>query len=371
LGRPGLTSAFVQIDYAHMGVPAEEYQENFHTRQVTLPVTVTVNASVELARMDILPLTGSIPRSLWAKNEENTDLISPDDYCLLVLDLRNAWPSHLQIHLDVNDGTTIDEEILPGNTSRVIFPIKRIFLENPAEAIPALDPSRQRQFVVSTGRISAESERAGREAFWYREEILKMLRGSWRTKSGPSRKGEIELRAIRLSQRMIEAVKVDDVGIEISVHDASGVASHELLSDTFAEVKIRITNRSPEPILPLIRIQPSVRNQTHSISLDLSKKFVWNGTLQQSLPKLAGRESTEVVVGLTTLCRGEFEISASVEEARLLGGKVDDAEGGKRQRANTKNIMDALLGARERRIWCCREPCLVVVRDEDEDEDDE
>lgn len=369
LGRPGLTSAFIQIDYAHMGVPAEEYQENFHTRQVTLPITITVNASIELARMDILPLTGSIPKSLWAKTEKDSKPLTPEDYCLLVLDLRNAWPSHLQIHLAITDGPSIDEEILPGNTSRIMFPIRRIFLENPTAPIPALDPARQRQFVVSTGRISADSERAGREAFWYREEILKLLSGSWSTKSGPERKGEIELRAIRLSQRMIEAIKVDDIGIDISVNKVSGTARHEVHIDTFAEIKIRITNRSAEPILPLIRIQPSVRNQPHNIALDLSKKLVWNGTLQQSLPQLGGRESTEVVLGVTTLCRGDFEIGASVEEARLVGEKGKEETHGKRQRANTKNIMDALLGVRERRIWHCREPCLVVVRDDDDDDD--
>lgn len=64
LGRPGLTSATVQIDYAYLGVPATEVSDKFHTRQVSLPLTVTVNASVELLRIDILPLTGNVPRSL-------------------------------------------------------------------------------------------------------------------------------------------------------------------------------------------------------------------------------------------------------------------------------------------------------------------
>jgi hypothetical protein len=374
LGRPGLTSAVVQIDYAHLGVPANEVQDKFHTRQVSLPLTVTVNASIELVRMDVLPLTGSIPRSLWANisAESEDESFMPEDFCLLLLDLRNAWPCQLHVHLDIARGGAIDEEILPGNTSRIMFPIRRIFLEDPSTSIPALDPSRQRQFVVSTGRVSADTERASREAFWYREEILKILHGTWNTKSGPQRSGEIELRGIRLTQRMIEAIKIDDIGIVLSVNgNPSGDSEHELLTNSFSELKIRIINRTSETISPFLRVQPSIRNQPHNISLDLSKKLVWNGTLQEVLPNLPSKETAEISIGLTPLARGDFEISASVEEARLQESPREEkpAEGG-RPRANTRTMMDAILGAKERRIWHSRQPCIVAVRDQDSDDDD-
>ncbi|KAI9049565.1 hypothetical protein LZ554_006592 [Drepanopeziza brunnea f. sp. 'monogermtubi'] len=367
LGRPGLKSAVVQIDYAHIGVPVTEIEDNFHTRQVSLPLTVTVNASVELAKFDILPLTGSIPRSLWSTvgsvaTAEND--FRAEDYCLALLDLRNAWPSHLHIRLEILQGGSIDEEILPGNTSRIIFPMRRIFLDDPSASIPALDPSRARQFVVSAGNISADSERANREAFWYREEVLKMLSGTWVVKSGPHRHGDIELRSVRLSQRMIEAIKIDDVAIELCVNGSTG-PQHELITDAFSELTVRISNRTKEPISPLLRLQPSLRNQAHAISLDLSKKLVWNGTLQQMLPVIPGKESIEMNVGVTGLARGEFEMSASIEEAQLQIEplKAVNADGG-RPRANTRMMMDAVLGARERRIWHSREPCRIVVRDE-------
>ncbi|TVY27067.1 Transport protein particle subunit [Lachnellula hyalina] len=376
LGKPGLTSAMVQVDYAYLGVPPTEVQDDFHTRQVSLPLTITVNASVELARMDILPLTGTIPRSIWTDMQRSKDTkkdITPEDYCLLLLDLRNAWPSHLHVHLEVSDEGMIDEEILPGNTSRIMFPIPRIFLDDPHAGIPALDPSRQRQFVVSAGPVSAESERSSREAFWYREQILKMLHGTWHTKSGPSRNGEIELRGIRLSQRMIEAVKIEEIGIELMVNGAtSQKPRHEVFTNSFAEFKVRISNRTTTPIFPMLRVQPSLRNQAHNISLDLSRKLIWNGILQQALPEIAGKESVEIGIGMTALCRGEFEISASVEEARLKELPLEEGKGSvTRPRANTRAMMDALLGAKERRMWHSREPCLVVVRDEDSSDDDD
>lgn len=378
LGKPGLTSAVVQMDYTYLGMPHDEVPEDFntfHTRQVSLPITVTVNASIEMARMDCLPLTGSIPSTLWDKLEtdetKKKDLV-PEDYCLLLLDLRNAWPSPLCVHFDIKDSGSLDEEILPGNTSRLMFPIRRIFLPEPSKAVPTLDPARQRQFVVSTGRISADSERASREAFWYREEILSMVHGTWSTKFGSRRSGEIELRGIRLNPRMIDAVKIDDVGIDISLDNStSEYGKHELITEAFSELKFRISNRTTSPISPFLRIQPSIRNQPYNASLDLAKKIVFNGTLQQPLPQIPGQDSIEVKLGLIALCRGEFEVSASVEEARLQEAGAGEVKETTRPRANTRIPVDALLGPKERKIWHSREPCILVVRDQDSDDDDD
>lgn len=372
LGKPGLTSAVVQMDYTYLGMPQNEIPEDFHffhTRQVSLPITVTVNASIEMVKMDCLPLTGTVPSSLWDKVDTKKKDIVPEDYCLLLLDLRNAWPSTLVVHFDMTDGGVLDEEILPGNTSRLMIPVRRVFLSDPAKAVPTLDPSRQRQFVVSSGRVSAETERASREAFWYREEILSMLRATWSTKTGSQRKGDIELRGIRLTQRHIEAVKIDDIGIDIYLNNGTTKnGKYEVFAEKFSEIIFRISNRTEKPIYPFLRVQPSIRNQPHHASLDLAKKVVFNGTLQHPLLQIAGKESVEVNLGVIALCRGEFEVSASVEEARLLesDGAVEHEK--TRPRVDTRMMMDALLGPKERRIWHSRESCVLVVRDEDSDE---
>ena len=375
LGKPGLTSAVIQVDYAFLGVPAAEVQAKFYTRQVSLPITVTVNASIELTRMDILPLTGSVPSSLWNIARTPIDSkrdLTPDEYCLLLLDLRNAWPSQLTIRLDIENGGFIEEEILPGNTSRIMFPIPRVFLDNPSAAIPILDPARQRQFVVSTGRVSADTERASREAFWYRESILKILHGTWSTLAGSPHRGTIELRKHGLAQRVVEALKIDDIDIQIFINGESRNQKHEIATDSFSELKVRVSNRSSDPIFPLLRIQPSQSNRPRNVSLDLAKKFAYNGTLQQTLPLLPPKESVEVTIGITALCRGDYEISTSVEEANLLDDKNSESctKGG-RPRANTRMMMDGLLGTKERRIWHSRQPTLLVVTDEDTDNDDD
>lgn len=384
LGKPGLMSASVLVDYAYLGKPASDVQGNFHTRQVNLPITVTVNAGIELSRIDVLPLGGDVPGHLWPMDpagDDTTVNIDPRDYCLLMLDLRNAWPAPLRVNLEISHGGRIEEEILPGSTSRIVFPHKRIFLPDPYKAIPTLDPARQRQFVVSSGRISADSERASREAFWYREEILKSLHGTWATMSGMPRKGDIELRGMRLVPRMIEAIKIEDVGISLRVDGAPKTRKPRTIVDVddFLHLVVTITNRTSQPIYPLLRLQPCLRNSAHAHSLDLSKKIVWDGTLQRTLPPLPGHQSVDVRITMTALCRGEFEIGASVEETRLWGeGGRESRDFGSRekvgrQRANTGAMMDALLGAKERRVWYAREGLVLGVMDGDEgsDEDDE
>jgi hypothetical protein len=372
LGKPGLVNAIVQVDYTYLGVLPSEAPAKFYTRQATLPLTATVNASVELVRMDVLSLAGDIPHDLWPGTTLK-DNFNAEEYCLLLLDLRNAWPSQLHLHLELGNGREINEDILPGNTSRVVFPVRRIFLEDPYASIPTLDPARQRQFVVSSGKISADTERATREAFWYREEILKPLRATWKTMSGRQRNGTIELRGIRLGSRMIETIKIEDIGIELTIDGAKPISSgenkYEVSLDNFLHVKVRIVNRTKSPTYPILRLQPSLRNHAYNSSLDLSKKIVVDGTLQHSLSVIAANQSIEVTIAISALCRGEFEINASVEEARLsdyessenISNNNEELVG--RPRANTKTMMDSILGQKERRIWHAREPCVLIVRD--------
>lgn len=62
---------------------------------------------------------------------------------------------------------------------RMFVPIKRLLLPESqiAKDIPTLS---DRQFVVSKSKLSAKEERHRRELFWYREELFKCVKGSWR-----------------------------------------------------------------------------------------------------------------------------------------------------------------------------------------------
>ncbi|KAF7545016.1 hypothetical protein G7Z17_g9501 [Cylindrodendrum hubeiense] len=363
-GKPGLTSAMIQVDYTHLGCPQDEIKEQFYTRQVSVNLTVTVNASVELARIDALPVHGDIPRAIWDRLGSSV-VAKPNDYCLVSFDLRNAWPSQMAIRLESDDGVAVEDNILPGNTTRLILPVKRVYLEDPHATIPTLNPSRNRQFVVSTSKISPEMERTNREAFWYREKILGCLKATWRTTFLPKRSGTIDMRNIRLTTRMIEAIKVDEIGIELTVEDANDSDSERDVAyvDEFTTLKVRVTNRTAKPIFPLVRIMPALCHRPANVALEFTRKFAWNGTLQQLIPELKGHDSAEVSVGMTALCRGEFEITASVEEVQVW---EDVSAAGKpkgRPRSETQSMMDAALGVKQRRIWHARQPCMLTARD--------
>ncbi|KAI1117268.1 hypercellular protein A [Nemania sp. NC0429] len=385
LGKPGLTSGTIQIDYAHLGIPRSEIKSQFFTRQVCLDLTVTVNGSIELSKVDILPIQSDVPRSIWdgAASGERVESAASDDHCLLVLDLRNAWPSDLKVCLKAGKDISIEDHILPGNNNRLVIPVPRIHIDDPHASIPSINPSRQRQFVVSTSKITPEIERGNREAFWYREKMLGNIFGTWKTLSGPAREGTIQLRGIRFTPRMVEAIKIDEVGIDISVEDPESEPSQDsrnnIFVDEFVQIKVQITNRTSQPIYPTVRILPSLCNRPVNIALDFTRKFAWNGTLQQTLPLLDANSSTELRIGATALCRGEFEISASVEETRLWDAAPEKPESShdkeqetiaQRERADTQTIMDAMLGAKQRRIWHSRRPCIVAVRDRPESEEE-
>ncbi|KAI0389896.1 Trs120-domain-containing protein [Xylariaceae sp. FL0594] len=407
LGKPGLTKGMIQIDYAHLGVPQSEVKDKFFTRQVCLDLTVTVNASIEVARVDVLPVRECVPGIIWSRTKPDAvkEPAANDDFCLLVMDLRNAWPSDMQVCLESGKDIRIEEHILPGNTNRIVVPAPRVYVEDQHAPIPALNSSRQRQFVVSSSKITPDMERTTREAFWYREKMLGTISGTWKTLSGPTREGMIELRNIRPTPRMIEAMKIDEIGIDISVEDvASGEAEKKnsvIFVDEPVQIKVLITNRTSEPVYPTVRVMPALCNRPVNVALDFTRKFAWNGTLQQTLPLLGPKSSAEVRIGATALCRGVFEISASVEETRLWEATpssssssssssaeadkkktsnddtgAEEKERQQRNRAGTQSsivIDDALLGTKQRRIWHSRRPCVVAVHDgpglESEDEE--
>ncbi|KAI0969714.1 hypercellular protein A [Xylaria arbuscula] len=386
LGKPGLTSGTIQFDYAHLGMPQSEIKDQFFTRQVCLDLTVTVNASVELSRVDILSVEANVPKPIWDRigSGETKESTVPDDHCLLLMDLRNAWPSDMQVCLKAGKSIIIEEHILPGNTNRIVVPVPMIYIEDPHASIPALNPARQRQFVVSSSKITPEIERGNREAFWYREKMLENISGTWKTLSGPAREGTIQLRSIRLTSRMIEAIKVDEVGIDISVESQpqqSLSSGNNIFVDEFVQINVQVTNRMDKPMYPTVRLMPSLCNRPVIVALDFTRKFAWNGTLQQTLPLLDAKSSTELRIGATALCRGDFEISASVEETQLWKAPAESdkcesiqTQDGEqqdvirqRERADTQTMMDAVLGAKERRIWHSRQPCVVSVRDRPEE----
>lgn len=240
---------------------------------------------------------------------------------------------------------------------------------------------------------------------------------SWRNELERGRKGIVDMRNLKLLPRMIDSLRVDDleIGFDIErftsdpnitsnsnqstnstdVQDStdpsqqcstvptSGLGTSSLQSSIsrlsastfrvpkseFLTLKVFLQNNSPTmPIHPLLRLQPSVRNQPHTHALDLQRRLAWTGMLQQGLPILGPKEKAVVEVGITALCTGEFEIGASIEEIRslppIMQNQENDNDGndGKKEESYAIEDMGILGGAlRSRRIWHSRIPCVLLA----------
>jgi trafficking protein particle complex subunit 9 len=418
LGIPGLLNGVVQVDYANLGLDPSYVKDKFYTRQLSFPVAVTVNASIEIPRCNALPFSGDF--AWWNRERfsafsqqaaDSSGALAPglrshstsyspsrtdegqftsllarlglgshgDDHCLLFLDLRNVWPFPLSISVQVRESPnassspmdpwrrayTVHEPLQPGHVSRAVLLIPRVYVADPHAPIPLI--GSQRQFVVSASKLSVEAEQANREAFWYREELLKHVRGSWREDS-TGREGTIDLRrGIRLNAKMIDVLRIEDIEIALSIQPSrssetqsppihqKGRSRFTLQTNTFATLAIKVRNRSSDTLHVLLRIQPSLRDQPHNIALDLSKRFAWTGMLQRALhPPLAPGEIREATLGVMALCAGEYEIAATLEE---LKAPSQDSQGRKADVSSRSN---------DRRIWHTREPCLIDAVDHDQ-----
>lgn len=431
VGRTRLTDAVIQIDYAHLGKRRSDIQDRFFTRQVSVPISITVNASVQLQRPDIVALSNDFAWS--SRNEQATSSPSAalldknsthyqaffqhmrslghgDEYCLLLLDLRNSWPNPLTTTLQVcppptstspnrdTDSTpadpwqnayTVTEVIQPGHVHRLALVLPRIHIAAPHAAVPSLNPANQRQFVVSTSKISPETERATREAFWFRDHLLQFVRGTW-TEENSGRCGAIELRGMRLTPRMVSALKLEDLAIATTVSlstpspsdpedSASASASARVTqlanarfsvpTDTFLTLTTTLTNRSPHPIAPLLRLQPHLKDLPHGVALDLDKRLSWTGVLQQKLPVVPAGGSVTGEVGVVVLCSGAFEVGVSVDEVEVLRGEEQgegsgDGKKGGRERSDTQMLLQGgdVVGEMGLRSWHVAEGCVIIAR---------
>jgi hypothetical protein len=90
--------------------------------------------------------------------------------------------------------------------------------------------------------------------------------------------------------------------------------------------------------------------------------------LQRALPTIGAGETAQATLGLTVLCRGEYDIGASVEEVRVLNPLPAAQPGIETADARPPGMPDALQeafkkGAANRCIWHSRVPCTIIAQD--------
>lgn len=325
LGKRGLTDGKIQIDYGN--VKGDTSLDQFYTRRVIVPIIVTVNGSIELVNCDFINYVNDnrMKENTFEKLDEIGSLFQYTEahqrdgveYCLGLLDFRNIWPKPLCIYLNVqnedDEPFKIEKLIYPGETNRVVFPLKKIYIsqEDSLKPIPTLS---SRQFVVSNVKANSNTHNSQeRMSFWLREALFKIISGTW-SQPGSDRKGAIELRGLRMTSKMIYCLKVEDISI---IFEVSGAVKRTqkftwlVKLYEFVTFTLKIINRKGYSIKTLIRIQPSLRYQSF---IDLSRCVAFNGVTQRVLPWIKPHHFYEEKYTAVFMSRGEYEITTSVQE---------------------------------------------------------
>lgn len=403
LGKRGLTDGSIQVEYANR--PKEEdgtvpLSPPFWHRTLSIPINITVNSSIELGGCDMMGLQGNqvftddpnVASASHLSKYLNELKIQKkmSEYCLFVVDLRNSLTQSVEVTLcsspdqsyddsfeleatsniiededrSSNDGSpgkyTVKAVIHAGKTRRLLVPIKRVQFTEEELACPV--PSlTNRQFVLSVNS-SPEKARATRENFWYRKALLSMLCGTWKVVNGLPRSGILELRGIRLTQKMINVLQVEPVSISMHMQVDGTAECGEMIDNTgsmsaqldiikehmteendtesghdytvrseedFVTLYTRIRNKSPRRISGYLRIIPSQRyadlhtsgstaNLASGGGIDrwhnMDSKVLWNGSLQQAVYNIPAGGEAQISLGVLFLYRGEYEFTAMFDE---------------------------------------------------------
>ncbi|KAH7889670.1 TRAPP II complex [Phlebopus sp. FC_14] len=328
LGKVGCTSGAVHVSYAFVHRPDDGSKHPFsvfHTRQLTYPVAVTVYHMLECHAMRIMPLTAlsCLDYDPLHTNTLLTGVGDPHGWCLFSVEVRNTYGLPFEVTFDCSqdDGTGAEGSsvVSPGSMSRIIIPIRRFRLaeETVSRPIPALS---DRQFVVAKSHLSATEEKAQRELFWYREELLKIVRGRWKEVHG-HRHGDLSLRQQHMTMHMLKALRTDRAPVHLSLvqygHDddsppGGGSVIH---SNTIVNIRTRITNAGTSTLFMTLSLTPSPEEHV-----------LFEGHLTDiPLGKIESGHSQVVETPICFLCTGRFEI---VAEARVVGVAEEDGRAG-------------------------------------------
>lgn len=329
VGKLDVKEANLVLEYSYQKNTIAEY-----IRSLSIPVSLTVYPSVELAGCDIIPLTSNTSigdmesKTCWQflkeVSEEHHNLA---DFCLIALDFVNMWSEEMEIVIQYRmDGSSgakeprmfiTSEQLQTRKNVRMFVPIKRMDLDEQLleQKIPSL---RNKQFVVDKKTPLAEQHFI-KHSFWYKEEILKHLSAIWKVSSSVSssmylgRSGEINMRGFRFSSRMIENIRVEKVKLKLKLLNDQDIVQdlNNVYLNQFYTVRIEITNRNKYPIFGMLRHIPVCKDPPYTYE----KKVLINGVLQFSIGKpLDSNETMIFELGIVFIEKGDYEWGALFDE---------------------------------------------------------
>lgn len=372
LGQPSLSQTTVKVDYAQLGCRPDEVKGNLLTRQVLMPFVVTVNASIRVQSVKVMTLPSVMfvqngPAGVGEENDFGEDENHDRSGFVLLLDLENEWTRPLSVSIrsveelfpileSVSSTKEITETIQPGQLVRVALPMKKLYVEESHLPIPSLSSSTQRQFIYQAEEETEELQ-AELELFWYREELLKRVSGTWREVDS-DRSGVIDMRVVRMDKDMLGIVRRDPVSVAVELVEGnkesrkmrqSKTTPFNVEANELVTLKATIRNDSSRKIHPFVRFEPVLAGQSLARD-DLTQLISWTGLLNRPMKTLEAGERATAVLSFFLLSAGLYEMKIFVNSLPL-NGQVE----AKSQRDNGPAAAVPLLGTAKCTIFAADE----------------
>lgn len=352
-GKRGMSELRLILEYCNR--VNDETHKNY-IKTISVPLNITVQPSLEIIGCDVIPFFSTSLQGFQLGNhpekesfiEKNiSDLLkfiskakeSEDDdisqYCLLVLDVRNLWKEKLALKIsnEVQKGISfvVNEKIESTKTSRLLIPLRRICADDADVSRPI--PSLRKKQYVKNYSISAEEDEQNRKNFWIRSFLLLCLEGTWLTvtRSSP-RSGSIDLRAIRLDSRMVNALVYDNILIQHSIWSVEGEPElidkkeneYNLEKEKFYTLKTKIVNHTKTELSGVLRHVPFPTSESNRQDISIDQRIMFNGVLQKTVgsKQIAPSGHIEHELGFMVLEKGKYEWGCVFDDFNSTGKKT-------------------------------------------------
>ncbi|TIA89509.1 hypothetical protein E3P81_02909 [Wallemia ichthyophaga] len=343
-GRVGCNQGSIIVEYGR----DSEDSEQIYARQLVYSLSLTVQQTLEAQQISVLPFEGVEKASeleqkdyfgLWPNSPsasasqpmtptqmtqpstphlpliEQSQLLQNSNKdtkeFLLIVDIRNSFGTPFEVVLE---RVKEDEEeeymtefgvcrlVQPGSTARLVLPVRRMKLREATSTanIPSLC---ERQFTVSQTSLPLKKERIMREIFWYSQELYKNVRLFWREPDSTTdtpRAGNLNfnLRKHKLSRRMLEMVKLNDIDIDLAQSSWD-----KIVIGKEAQLRLRIANKSERFMKLKYKVQASVEGCV-----------IIKGPEWTHLQRLESDEETVQHVRILPLSKCRVEVVVILEE---------------------------------------------------------
>ncbi|TPX33913.1 hypothetical protein SmJEL517_g03387 [Synchytrium microbalum] len=363
-------------------------ESNFYTRELVVPVLLTVHRTLEALSLDVLLMGGlgpvepsastkiTVNRSLSLEDlvtdpvgiseEEKAVGVIPADqrneYALITFDLRNSSTAVFEVTFDlyadeeksdvVEKGFQVTTVVHAHQTKRIVLPIKRIYLSEAVAHQPIPFPD-WRQFVrTQRPKFSEWEEHIRRALFWYKEELVGGLEGRgrvvgrWLTSKG--RQGNFSLRNVYLTPPMLSSLQREQVSFQARVIPLEGsTQTIRTISSARYVCPVRecvvlewtVTNRMEHPAKFLLRIQGVQDHQNGTFETDITDtQLMYGGSLEYVFPMLAAMGGSSIY-RLPCIFRGcgEYRFLYHVEN-RYIPEKTNGATAATSTMATNKRV---------------------------------